>query len=164
MSCRQSDSWTPERTERFVVMWNDGRLSASEIAAVFARQECRSVSRNAILGKAHRMKLPPRLAKVGVVPSLPKRKRVAKKPKAKMPAAVVAAPVLEAPFIEIARIPLTELTDATCKWPIGDPKASNFGFCGLPAAEGHVYCSAHHRRSIQPPRPVSMKEHVHAVA
>lgn len=163
MSYRQSDFWTPERAERFIIMWNDGRLSASEIAAVLARQECRPVSRNAILGKARRMKLPPRVVKVRV-PSLPKRKRVAKKPKARMSAVIVAAPALDGPFVETARLSLTELTDATCKWPVGDPKAADFGFCGLPTAEGHVYCPAHHRRSIRPPRPVSLKERAHAVA
>lgn len=161
MSYRQSDFWTPERTERFVVMWNAGRLSASEIADVFARQECRAVSRNAILGKAHRMQLDPRVRKARA-PVI--RKPKPKKPEARTPAILVTAAALDAPFVEIARLQLIELTDATCKWPVGDPKAAGFGFCGLPAAEGHAYCPTHHRRSLRPPQPVSVEERAHAVA
>lgn len=166
MSYRQSDFWTPDRTERLVVMWTDGVLSAGQIAGLFARQECRAVSRNAILGKVHRMKLPHRIEGRGPRAAFqkPRKKRIPA-PKSIPPAETVAAAEAVPVFVEdVARLSLTELTEAACKWPVGDPKASNFGFCGLPTAEGHVYCPAHHRRSVQPPRPVSLKERAYAVA
>ena len=165
MSYRQSDFWTPDRTERLVVMWTDGVLSAGQIAGLFARQECRAVSRNAILGKVHRLKLQRRLVKDRASNiSKPRKKRIPA-PKSIPPAEAVAVADPVPVFVEdVARLHLTDLTDATCKWPVGDPKAADFGFCGLPAADGHVYCPTHHRRSLRPPQPVSVEERAHAVA
>jgi GcrA cell cycle regulator len=49
-----------------------------------------------------------------------------------------------------ARITLMELTERTCKWPIGDPATENFWFCGLPAQPGKPYCEAHVGVAFQP--------------
>ncbi|MER8616011.1 GcrA cell cycle regulator [Mesorhizobium sp. M1409] len=46
---------------------------------------------------------------------------------------------------------LVELTERTCKWPIGDPQAEDFGFCGTDAAGTGPYCRYHARISYQPP-------------
>lgn len=165
MSYRQSDFWTPDRTEQLVVMWTEGVLSAGQIAGIFARRECRPVSRNAILGKVHRLKLPGRLVKVRAS-NVPKpRKTRIPAPKSVPPAETAATAETGPVFVkDVARLQLTELTDATCKWPVGDPRTANFGFCGLPTADGHVYCPAHHRRSLPRPKPVSVPERTHAVA
>lgn len=161
MSYRQSDFWTAERTERFVALWTEGRLSANQIAGVFSSSERRSVSRNAILGKARRMKLARRRVAKARSTSTP-RKRI-ERPVAAKPAP--AAMPVPAPIVaDVARLQLEELTDVTCKWPVGDPKLPGFGFCGLPAADGHVYCAGHRHRSIRPPKPVSIERRVHAVA
>lgn len=48
------------------------------------------------------------------------------------------------------RISLMELTERTCKWPIGDPATENFYFCGLPVQQGKPYCEAHVGVAFQP--------------
>lgn len=48
------------------------------------------------------------------------------------------------------RLTLLELTERTCKWPIGDPATSDFWFCGLPVKPGKPYCEAHVAVAFQP--------------
>ena len=48
------------------------------------------------------------------------------------------------------RISLMELTERTCKWPIGDPATQEFYFCGLPVQQGKPYCEAHVGVAFQP--------------
>ena len=48
------------------------------------------------------------------------------------------------------RISLMELTERTCKWPIGDPATQDFYFCGLPVQQGKPYCEAHVGVAFQP--------------
>lgn len=51
------------------------------------------------------------------------------------------------------RLTLMELTERTCKWPIGDPATDDFYFCGLPAVAGKPYCEAHVSVAFQPMQP-----------
>lgn len=48
------------------------------------------------------------------------------------------------------KLNLMELTERTCKWPIGDPATEEFWFCGLPAVAGKPYCEAHVSVAFQP--------------
>jgi GcrA cell cycle regulator len=48
------------------------------------------------------------------------------------------------------KLSLLQLTERTCKWPIGDPATDDFHFCGLPAAQGKPYCDAHVSVAFQP--------------
>ena len=48
------------------------------------------------------------------------------------------------------RLTLMELTERTCKWPIGDPATEDFWFCGLPSVQGKPYCEAHVGVAFQP--------------
>ncbi len=48
------------------------------------------------------------------------------------------------------KLSLMELTERTCKWPIGDPATEEFWFCGLPATAGKPYCEAHVSVAFQP--------------
>lgn len=48
------------------------------------------------------------------------------------------------------RLTLMELTERTCKWPIGDPATDDFWFCGLPSLQGKPYCEAHVSVAFQP--------------
>jgi GcrA cell cycle regulator len=48
------------------------------------------------------------------------------------------------------RLTLMELTERTCKWPIGDPATDDFWFCGLPTQQGKPYCEAHVGLAFQP--------------
>ena len=43
-----------------------------------------------------------------------------------------------------------ELTERTCKWPVGDPATEKFWFCGLPVQAGKPYCEAHVGVAFQP--------------
>ena len=48
------------------------------------------------------------------------------------------------------KLSLMELTERTCKWPIGDPATEDFWFCGLPSTAGKPYCEAHVGVAFQP--------------
>ena len=66
------------------------------------------------------------------------------------------APAPEGPWsepieLQSLRVPLLELTDSMCRWPSGDPKGSDFGFCGHRKHRGLPYCEYHARRAYQPP-------------
>lgn len=142
--------WTDERVELLKKLWQDG-LSASQIA-----KQLGGVTRNAVIGKVHRLGLSGRAA-----PSKPQR-TVFKAPR---PARPVAAP-LAAPrrVAELAPQPATPVRyvdeqpgTATvltlgahmCKWPIGDPSLDNFTFCGRRCDEG-PYCHEHAQVAYQP--------------
>jgi len=159
-------AWTEDRVAILTKLWADG-LSASQIA-----KELGEVTRNAVIGKVHRLGLSGRAK-----PSRPKRtaatpkttaKKVKAAPKARTPrapsaprtpqqivaaAAVPAPPPLEAKKMsngEFATI-LT-VTDHMCKWPIGDPSKSEFRFCGRKTDPDEPYCVAHSRVAYQPSR------------
>jgi GcrA cell cycle regulator len=157
-------NWTDERVELLKKLWAEG-LSASQIATQLG-----GVSRNAVIGKVHRLKLsgrgrsssaPPRQKKAAA-PAAPR----AAKPQrpATAGAAVALAPVAEAVpavrhetrsntdvVVPISRnLVLTELTERTCKWPNGDPLSEEFSFCGNEAADGSPYCRYHGRLAYQP--------------
>jgi GcrA cell cycle regulator len=182
-------SWNDERVELLKKMWSEGQ-SASQIA-----KELGNVTRNAVIGKVHRLGLSNRAGavpvkpaeKVEAAPARPAPKAVeavapAPEPRAeKAPAQQQAAqpPVPQRPKIvpagqplppqpsanEISpealasvrevekkakRITLMELTERTCKWPIGDPATEDFWFCGLAVQPGKPYCDAHVGVAFQP--------------
>jgi GcrA cell cycle regulator len=163
-------SWTDERVERLKTLWSEG-LSASQIAA-----ELGSVTRNAVIGKVHRLGLSGRAKPQAqaarpaqaprLKPSAPARPVQAPPPR---PAArpitignVVVKPV-DAPQTEIAvatsvevkpitfeKMTILNLTEQTCKWPIGDPGRPDFFFCGRRSDSGIPYCAYHARIAYQP--------------
>lgn len=116
-------SWTDERVEKLRELWGAGK-SASEIA-----DELGNVSRNAVIGKAHRLGLSGRPSPI----------------KSKPGGKAKAAPK-EPPGVTI----LT-LTERMCRWPIGDPKEPGFCFCGKPSNPGVPYCPAHAAIAYQNP-------------
>lgn len=178
-------SWTDERVELLKKMWGDGQ-SASQIA-----KELGGVTRNAVIGKVHRLGLsnrtsgaapaaktdskPKETAKAEVKPAAPKpaaapKPEPAAEPKAVSPArrqiipagqplppqpsANEISPEALAKVSEIEKkakkLTLMELTERTCKWPVGDPATDNFWFCGLPVQQGKPYCEAHVGVAFQP--------------
>lgn len=164
-------SWTDERVEKLKKLWAEG-LSASQIAAQLG-----GVSRNAVIGKVHRLALPGR-AKAGGSsaprapkrqPSAPRAPSYSSRPSAPRSAPrTVGATALRAEadpsiFEEIEldradnvvvpisrRLALTELSERTCKWPVGDPLKDDFHFCGNDSPEASPYCSYHARLAYQP--------------
>jgi GcrA cell cycle regulator len=169
-------NWTDERVEKLKKLWAEG-LSASQIAAQLG-----GVSRNAVIGKVHRLNLPGR-AKAGGTQTASRPKRpAAATPRSSNFAArpavtrTVARPVgsalpkedLDADFEAQSeqlpvpangnkvvvpmsrRLELTELTERTCKWPIGDPLNDDFHFCGNESPDNSPYCTYHQRLAYQP--------------
>lgn len=145
--------WTDERVETLKKLWLDG-LSASQIA-----KQLGGVTRNAVIGKVHRLGLSGR-----ATPSQPQRPAF-KAPRAPRPA-IAAAPAAPRRAIEPtvpAQLPTPALTaeepgTATvltlgahmCKWPIGDPASDAFTFCGRRSDREGPYCSEHARVAYQP--------------
>ncbi len=181
-------SWTDERVELLKKMWGEGQ-SASQIA-----KELGGVTRNAVIGKVHRLGLSNRATGSTSTKSEAKEKPAAApkaaakaKPAPKTePARPTAAPTAEAKPATPARrqiipagqplppqpsaneispealakvnevekkakkLSLMELTEKTCKWPVGDPATEDFWFCGLPVEAGKPYCEAHVGVAFQP--------------
>ncbi len=137
-------SWTDERVALLRQLWGSGK-SASEIAEILG-----GVSRNAVIGKAHRLELSGR-------PSPIKRKEEV----ATAEPAAAAGNVVAAPKAAAADRPVSEgrstgatilsLTDRMCKWPIGDPKDKDFHFCGRATHAHFPYCAEHAAIAYQPP-------------
>ncbi len=157
-------SWTEERVETLKKLWAEGH-SASQIA-----NRLGGVTRNAVIGKVHRLglsgratpsrpvKRPPRLARPKPRPNATAAPAVAKAaPSSSAPrrpadaeiAAAAALPPLTGDNGETAGI-LT-IRDSMCKWPIGDPADANFAFCGRKAECG-PYCKEHAKVAFQPAR------------
>ena len=148
-------AWTEDRVEVLTKLWAEG-LSASQIA-----KRLGGVTRNAVIGKVHRLGLsgrakPSRPKTVSKTRSTPKRTAV--KPRTpRKPAPVVQAPPPPPP-VEAKPLPNGEyatiltIRDHMCKWPIGDPAASDFRFCGRRIKEGEPYCEAHCNVAYQPSR------------
>lgn len=170
-------SWTDERVELLKKMWSEGQ-SASQIA-----KELGGVTRNAVIGKVHRLGLsnragasapapekkpakaaaPAKTAKPATKPTekvvevtvTPRKPIVpAGQPLPPQPSANEISPEALATVREVEKtakkITLMELTERTCKWPIGDPATQDFWFCGLAVQQGKPYCEAHVGVAFQP--------------
>lgn len=161
-------SWTDERIATLKKMWKDGK-SAAEIAKVLAK----GVTRNAVIGKAHRMGLSGRPSPIKKPAEAPKKEAVKKEPKkaaAKVvaPKKATAVPVVtgvknnplvrevtpprqfvKEEFPADGGVPLIDLTERMCKWPFGDPREDNFTFCGHPIRPGTPYCADHASMAYQ---------------
>jgi GcrA cell cycle regulator len=163
-------NWTDERVELLRKLWSEG-LSASQIAAQLG-----SVTRNAVIGKVHRLKLSGRGRTTAAAPRQKKTSSAAAGGKSGSRAATVtrsittsigatalqtqfdAEPVaryhtrpIENVVVPISRrLQLVQLSERTCKWPNGDPLTEEFSFCGNDAAEAGPYCGYHSRIAFQP--------------
>ncbi len=146
-----STGWTDDRVTTLKKLWLDG-LSASQIA-----KQLGGVTRNAVIGKVHRLGLSGR-----ATPSQPARpvfkpQRVAR-PAQPAPTVIrrpVAAPVqtLPEPIHRIEQpgsATVLTLGAHMCKWPIGDPSSDGFSFCGRRTGQDGPYCLEHARVAYQP--------------
>lgn len=141
--------WTDDRVESLKKLWLDG-LSASQIAKLLG-----GVTRNAVIGKVHRLGLsgratPSQPARPVFKAPRPPRPPVASPPVQRRAAAPVPAP-RPVPYVE-QRGTATVLTLGAhmCKWPIGDPSTEDFSFCGRRSTPEGPYCVEHARLAYQP--------------
>ena len=150
--------WTDERVTTLKRLWLEGH-SASQIA-----KQLGGVTRNAVIGKVHRLGLSGR-----ATPSQPQRPvlKIAKPVRPAVPQSaprrLEAAPSIAPPQMVVERretpgsATVLTLGSCMCKWPIGDPSTNEFSFCGKGAAQG-PYCAEHAQVAYQPaPRKVNGK-------
>ena len=147
-------SWTDERVELLRKLWGEGH-TAAEIAKKIGQ-----VTRNAVIGKAHRLNLPSRVSpirskkKATIKPAntnvRPLKKVVSKAKKKDAPTVKKNAPQLpKEPEIIGDVKQLDELKAHDCRWPYGDPQTDKFGFCGAQSLEGLPYCGEHAQMAYQ---------------
>jgi Uncharacterized protein conserved in bacteria len=148
-------SWTDERVELLKKLWSDG-LSASQIAG-----ELGGITRNAVIGKVHRLGLSGRAKSPSSTSPRPRKARsgghMLRVARPQMRGNTALAYDYEAePEPELIEIPmeqrrhLLELSEKTCRWPIGDPGSPEFFFCGGDTVNELPYCSYHSRVAYQP--------------
>lgn len=154
-------AWNEERVELLKKLWAEG-LSASQIAGRLG-----GVTRNAVIGKVHRLGLSGR-ATTSRMKSHRPRARASAKRNGKSRFGSVGNPAFRAlynpeaqpftPAVEELVIPEKErksiqtLMENHCRWPIGDPQMADFHFCGKSKVAGLPYCEFHARRAFQPPQ------------
>lgn len=155
-------AWTDERVELLKKLWSDG-LSASQIAAQLGD----GVTRNAVIGKVHRLNLAgrakpastgPRQRKPRTTPQRPAPTRhfTAGNAALKTQAQPVARRMPQPAAMRDVVVPISmnvsllQLTEAMCKWPSGDPGTDDFHFCGHRSSEAKPYCEYHSRVAYQP--------------
>ena len=118
-------------------------LSAREIAARLGN----GYTRSAILGKAHRLKLPGRSAPTSDRQSQRRQNQLNKAPK--KPPVFKVEPFVAAVVNETPTRKLETLEAGECRWPIGEPGTEAFGFCGCKAVMGLPYCESHRKRAYR---------------
>ena len=149
-------TWTPERVDTVTRLWNEG-LTTAEIGRAVG------MSKNAVVGKAHRLQLPPR-------PSPIRRGKSAvngssamngsSAPRAlngrKSASVSALAPVVVVANVKRrAPVPHLAVGNATCKWPFGHPDEPDFHFCDEHALLGKPYCMEHYSRAYVVSKPRS---------
>lgn len=161
-------SWTDERVDLLRRLWDEG-FSASQIASQIG-----GVTRNAVIGKVHRLGLAGRVKPVGAAaplngrgkkpaPEAEARTVPAEEPGIAEPPAVVAHrpaptfPVAPPPIVTepvalavSERVTIMDLRESMCRWPLGDPTSPDFRFCGGRSITGLPYCTHHAQIAYQP--------------
>jgi len=128
-------TWTDDRVAELARLWESG-YSASAIGRLLG------VSKNAVVGKAHRMRLAARPSPIRRERRTPVRRRV---PLLSAPAEV--HPVVPEPTPKPRVVVRKGTKGPSCLWPIGDPREDSFHFCNLPATDGKPYCEDHCARA-----------------
>jgi GcrA cell cycle regulator len=164
--------WSQKRIELLIQMWSDG-YSAGAIA-----ERLGGVTPSAVCGKVYRLGLPHRETKIHLG-SGPTKKSVASRVPRTPP--LLARPTVDTPkkmnppSVEIhsaaaetrnekpvrnhvrSRDEEEAFAQSRCRWPIGDPREPGFHFCESERLPGRSYCSFHHRLSISPVQPASIR-------
>lgn len=137
--------WTDEIIARLRLLWDEG-LSTAEIGRRLG------ISKNSVVGKAHRLDLPARPSPIrrGATPApraTPRRASGSTLPPLAMPAAPVVVevprPAPPRPVLIAAGASRPSPRVPACCWPIGEPGTPNFRFCGDPAMANKPYCQPH---------------------
>ena len=141
-------AWTEEKTNQLKKLWAEGH-TASQIARMLGE----GISRNAVIGKAHRLNLAGRTqSRMISSPRINNNQHAQKKGpiiRKRRPRGLRAI-VIEKDFEPENPTSLEHLTDKTCRWPIGHPDEKDFYFCGRNPMEDRIYCKLHVLHAYQP--------------
>ena len=137
--------WNEERTATLRKLWLEG-MSASQVA-----RQLGGVSRSAVIGKVHRLGI--------TVREVPARQRASGRtasraqPRARPVREATTAPRQALRLVELAEMAPTSgilgLSTHSCRWPIGNPDANDFGFCGREKTARGSYCDDHARGAFR---------------
>jgi len=139
-------SWTEQKVEKLKELWGKGN-TANQIAEIIG-----GISRNAVIGKAHRLNLSAKIKSKNTYsnqnfnklnPNIGTTQKRSKKNHFK-------SLIIEKNFEPENPKQLEELTDDSCKWPLGHPDESSFYFCGRTSLKEFSYCKLHLLYAFQP--------------
>ena len=138
-------NWDESREAKLKELWEKGH-TASQIAKILG-----DTTRNAVIGKAHRLKLagrvqskrPEKQKKEAAIGQSKEERYISRRSRFK-------SLLLDKDFEPESPKKLEELGDKNCRWPIGHPDEENFYFCGRSPIEGFSYCKLHVLYAFQP--------------
>ena len=138
-------SWTEEKIEKLKELW--GKKTANEIAQIIG-----NISRNAVIGKAHRLNLSLKFRSKKNLPGnfIKSKNPVEKQNLRKERKSKFKSLIIDKNFEPENPKSLEELTEETCKWPIGHPNEEKFYFCGRKPEGEFPYCKLHVLYAFQP--------------
>ena len=138
-------SWTPEKVDKLKDLWSKGH-TASQIAEILG-----DTTRNAVIGKAHRLDLEARApSKQSATPRSRDNKQIKRTVAPISRKAKFQSILLDKNFEPENPKSLEDLTESTCKWPIGHPNEEKFYFCGRKPEGEFPYCKLHVLYAFQP--------------
>ena len=136
-------SWTNEKIEKLKELWGKGS-TANEIAQILG-----GVTRNAVIGKAHRLNLSGKI-QTKKSSSLKNNENENKISHKNLRRGKFKSLIIDKDFEPENPKQLEELDEKSCKWPIGHPNEENFYFCGRTSLKDFSYCKLHLLYAFQP--------------
>ena len=138
-------SWTPEKVEKLKELWGKGN-TASEIAQILG-----GVTRNAVIGKAHRLNLSGKIqtkkSSFSATNNSDNENKISRK---NLRRGKFRSLIIDKDFEPENPKQLEELDENSCKWPIGHPNEDSFYFCGRTSLKDFSYCKLHLLYAYQP--------------